>query len=262
MNRSIRFLIATGCLSAITAGLVPGCADNNSTLFIIGVLKPQSPPTCTVLADLTQPMLLSGVLDVAIRYSYEAVLLVGNQFTPRGQKQNLKIETTRVNLRGAEITLSDSAGNTVDSFSVGGSGFVDTNNGDAPGLGLFAADLIPASVGEKLKSRYPALGTLGGSTTLYSNTRVFGDSLGNTSVTSGALSYPIVVCNGCLVSFPVDAIDTSQNNACVKDVISTPTAPCLVGQDDPVDCRLCSTESVTCLCGGDAACQAANGGGP
>src|SRR5262245_53316356 len=108
MNRMYRLLVA-GAVAA-TAGIsASGCVDNNETLFINGVLALVA-PSCTYKADPTQPILFEGTLDVLFKHSYLAGILVGNQYTPRGQKQNLKAESTRITLRGAEVTLTDSVG--------------------------------------------------------------------------------------------------------------------------------------------------------
>src|SRR5215831_5452082 len=158
MNRTNRLMLAAG-MAAIFAGLASACAENDQTLFAMGVMKPQD-TTCDFQADPTQPILLKGVLDVDLRHSYLAGILVGNQYTPRGQKQNLKAETTRITLRGAEVTLTDSLGNQIScpgssscgSFTVYGTGFVDTSKGEEPAWGIFAAELIPQSVGQTIEA--------------------------------------------------------------------------------------------------------------
>ncbi len=251
MNRMLRPLVAVGFVAAATAVFSQGCADNNSSLFIVGV-EYDKPPTCVVTADPTQEELGYGILDVAFRSDYQAWLLVGNQFTPRGSKQTLRTETTRINLRGAEVTLTNSDGSalkdgntTVGQFSVYGSGYADSSTSEEPGWGLFAADLIPSSVGDILAK--PFNGKPGGINTVVATVRVFGNTLGNTSVTSGELSFPIQVCYGCLVQYPLEALVFPTNGGtptCSAGSTDIPVPGCRVGQDDTVDCRSCQQLSI------------------
>jgi hypothetical protein len=248
MNRIKRLLVA-GALAAAAGGTVSGCVDNNETLFVVGVLALDA-PQCTFKADPTTPMLIEGTLDVKLRHSYLAGILVGNQYTPRGQKQNLKAESTRVTLRGAEITLTDSVGAQIQcsgntscsSFTVYGTGFVDTNKAEEPGWGFFAAELIPQSVGFSIGQAMESSGLI--AKTVYASVKVFGESLGGQDLTSSVLSFPIKVCQGCLIGFPLQAVVGSQ---CVVSATSVPSEqPCIMGQDAVVDCRLCAGQTDAC----------------
>lgn len=248
MNRMLRSLVV-GALAAIgVAGLTPACADNNSSLFISGVLYDQ-PPQCTVIADLTSPTIGGGTLDLEFRKTYEASLLVGNQLTSRGSKETLRTETSRVTLRGAEITISDSTGKDLYKFSVNGTGFVNVSRGEDAGFGIFDAELIPASIGEKLLGRLNNLKTTTGSTSqqtsdqVVARVRVFGDTLGNEDLTSSELSFPITYCQGCLINYPASAKLGGKCGAMLTDV---PSSGCRFGQDDPIDCRLCSATNTLC----------------
>src|SRR5260221_3796914 len=245
MTRMLRSLVAGGFALVGAAVLAPGCADNNSTLFITGVIY-DKPPGCTVSADPASLYLGSGTLDLAFRKNYQAWMLVGNQLTSRGSKQTLRSETSRVNLTGAEIDLTDSLNNRIKKFSVHGSGFVDVSRGEDPGWGLFGADLIPSTVGETLAGR---VGT--GATVLevIATVRVFGSTLGNQDVTSAELSYPIRVCYGCLVQYPLVAVDfvtDPANPTCSSSATELPITGCRPGQDDYIDCRSCAATHDIC----------------
>lgn len=245
MNRMYRLLFA-GTVAAVAGVSASGCVDNNETLFINGVLA-LTPPSCIYKADPTQPILFEGTLDVLFKHSYLAGILVGNQYTPRGAKQNLKAESTRITLRGAEVTLTDSLGAQIQcsqnpncgSFTVYGTGFVDTNKAEEPGWGFFGAEVIPMSVGEYIQQTMkdtkpqPLLVK-----TVYASVRVFGESLGGQELTSSMLTFPIKICQGCLIDYPLIAID---NNRCVVSAANLPSqAPCVMGQDTVIDCRLCA----------------------
>jgi hypothetical protein len=236
MSRFQRKILAGLVLSGVGIVASAGCADNDSSLFIAGVLAPQ-PPDCSVTADPTSTMEGGGTLDVLFSYEFRAWLLVGNQLTARGRKQQVRTETARINLRGAEITLTDSGGGEMGSFTVPGTGFVTISRSEDPGYGAFLATLIPPNFGSSLGSAL--VGAPGGSyQTVVANVRVFGDTLGGEEIESAELSYPIRVCYGCTVSYPAEALSGDQCNVGTSD-----EKPCFAGQG-AIDCRACSQYDV------------------
>jgi len=255
MNRMSRSLVVGAFAATFSAALAPACSDNNSSLFITAVLYRKA-PVCTILADPTAETLGGGVLDLAFTKSYDAALLVGNQLTSRGSKETLRTETSRVTLRGAEIKITDSTGKTLYNFSVNGTGFVDVSRGEDSGFGIFDAELIPASVGEKLLARLQTLKMTTGATSQQTSdqivalVRVFGNTLGNEDITSSELSFPITYCEGCLIDYPLAAVTAPATGStvftCQSDLADVPIPGCRVGQDDPIDCRSCSATIELC----------------
>jgi hypothetical protein len=246
MNRKIRSLLASGALLVGAAVSASACSDNNSSLLIAGVMYAKA-PDCTVSGDPTQPMLGGGTLDLAFRSNYRAWLLVGNQLTPRGQKENLKTETTRVTLNGAEITLTDSQGNAiagVGKFSVFGTGFVNTSKSEEPAWGLFSTTLIPDTVGAALTKEIGTSRTT--KKQVIVNVKVFGQTTGNISVESGPLSFPINVCYGCLISYPQADISITTGECQAPNNVVEVALACNIGQDDPIPCSVCATTIDAC----------------
>lgn len=216
-----RYLFSAGLLAIGALISASGCADNNSMMFVRGVIALDY-VNCIAKADPSNTYLPYGTLDTAFRDTYTAFLLVGNQLTARSSRNQLRTEPNRVSVRGAVVSLSNGS-----SFSTTATGFVDPASGDTPGYGLVAVDLIPG------------VGNVGNpSGEIVATVSVFGDTLGGTSITSNTLTFPIYVCNGCLTSFPSAALDpTVSTSRCVGE---QPTdKPCILGQDAPVDCRLC-----------------------
>jgi hypothetical protein len=213
---------------------VCGCADNESSLFVRAVIAVE-PPECVAEADPSTMVLGGGSMDVALTSTYQAALLVGNQLVRRGSRDQLRTETSRIALRGAEIALETSGGSAVaDAFTINGTGFVDPGSGDTPGYGVMIVTLIPPQAS-------PTPGTV-----VVARVKVFGDTLGGTEITSNELAFPISICEGCLVSFPPEsAVPNTEPYLCqsVADGSSSSSSeselPCLVGQDAPVDCKLC-----------------------
>jgi hypothetical protein len=71
-----------------------GCAENESSLFIQGVLAIGS-SDCVGRPDAEAEMLSQGVLDTAFAEGYVAVIQVGNQLTQQGNREKLRTETSK-----------------------------------------------------------------------------------------------------------------------------------------------------------------------
>ena len=126
-------------------------------------------------------------------------------------------------------------------FTVPGSGFIDPATGATPSYGLTEAILIGSAYGNFLVQE----GVLRRDFAVRRFTsvvKVIGKTLGGTPVESGEWRYPLTVCYGCLVSFPPEASDpklTRPNCDLPAGTGTTVAAPCVLGQDDGVDCRVC-----------------------
>jgi hypothetical protein len=223
--------------------LIPSCAENNSSLFVVGVIG-LDPSTCVAKPDNTAVMLAGGVMDVIFTQSYTAFLLVGNQLTQRGSREQLRTETSRIALRGAEVTLTTLDGKLLGNYSTVGTGFVNASAGDVPSYAAMSVNIIPSALGSS-----DAVLSAG---TVLAKIRVFGDTLGNAAVTSSELDFPIRVCAGCLVNYPSSAIDpasppgTYQCSTAASTTQTTEARPCVVGQDQPFPCTECSAALDLC----------------
>ena len=250
MRRSkTKYLLTAGLLTLGSLVFAPGCATNDSSMFVVGVIDIDQ-STCIAKPDTTAAMLAAGVLDTAFKQDYTAFLLVGNQLTQQGSREQLRTETSRVELRGAEVTLTTLAGNdikitqngksTTAHFSTVGTGFVDAAAGDAPSYAAMSVNLIPAAV--------VASGALPGQ--VLAKIRVFGDTLGGKAVTSSELDFPITICNGCLVTYPAEGDPTATTYMCptpsATDTSSAAAGPCVFGQDASFSCTLCSAAYDAC----------------
>jgi hypothetical protein len=236
-----RGLRTTICVAVATAAF-SACTDTNTSLFILGNLYREA-PNCGVSADPSAEMLGAGSLDLAFSNTYSAALLVGNQMTARGSKSQLRAETKRVNLQGAEVTLTDLAGRVLEpAFSVAGAGFADVTSGESPGWGVVFVDLIPRTVGAELANDLQGTRS---PRTIIAEARVFGTTIGGGEVESGPFVFPIEVCYGCRVFFPLDAmtVDANGNFVCGANAEGFSYETCHPGQDETIDCRACAASS-------------------
>jgi hypothetical protein len=236
--------MAAASIGAVAmSSLIAGCAENESMMFIIGVTDITG-SDCVLTPTTDGPFIGIGMLDVAIRDTYIAALVVGNQITPRGSRNQLRTETSRVRLEGAEVTLEDANGSELAEFTSLGSGFVNPASGDDATYGGFFTNLVPPGAGLD-EGQYVA------------SIRVFGTTLGGQEIESAELRFPIDVCNGCLVGYPASALDrnvaggdpylcaTSPADA-VDPMNAADVVSCHPGQDEPVSCISCAAFSDVC----------------
>jgi hypothetical protein len=232
---------AIGLLAAFGVG-AHGCSENNSSLFIRGALAIEE-TGCVARAEPGALMRGGGVLDVSFRQDYTAALLVGNQLSTQGDRDSLRTETARVTLTGAEVRLYDLENNQLDEYTVQASGFVDAApTADSPGFGsVFVSVIRPESNFRTVGCE--ALDTPGQGCDIIVNVRVFGETLGQREVESNELQFPLHVCYGCLVAFPLVALDPVNNTCQGSDQDEVEATYCFLGQDASIDCRLCPRNS-------------------
>jgi hypothetical protein len=225
---------------ALLAG--PGCADNESTIFIRQV-QAHVAGSCGVDNSPTSLAVLRGSLDLAFQRQYRADLLVGNQLVPRGNSSQLRTETARVEIQGTIVRAEDASGAVVwGPVTVPGAGFIDPASGSNPNYGVVDTVLLGSDLGATLVD--PLMMNRGVVRYFTSVAKVFGRTLGGMSVETGEWRFPISVCYGCLVVFPPDATDPKINPPLPNCLLSLTSGtnvvhPCIVGQDDAIDCRVC-----------------------
>jgi hypothetical protein len=242
---SLKSWLALG-IAGLGATSLPGCAENDSMMFIIGVAERKA-GSCTVKADAGSVIVQGGTMDRLFASDYTAALLIGNQITERGSREQLRTETSRVALKGAEVKLESLNGDSlVEPFSSIGTGFVDAASGTDPALSVMFASLIPPAVAAELPEG-----------TIVAKVRVFGTTLGGQDVESSELSFPIQICEGCLVSFPAEARDPAAEGTEYVCKIAADSGdpgstnrnvelPCTLGIDLQAPCTVCSSTYAEC----------------
>jgi len=225
---------------ALAAAAAPGCAENESQLFIVGVMKLEA-SDCILDPDADAPLLTGGVLDRALRNGYRGGLLIGSQLTERGSREQLRTETARLTLRGAEVRLETVGGAALAEYTTVGTGFANPSSDTEPGYGAMAVDIVPAGA--------PLSDGL-----ILARIRVFGETLGGQEIESNEYFFPIEVCNGCLISYPIEAaaedlapgepFRCSQTPVEAGSIAQQPV--CVVGQDVTVPCTTCSASTPAC----------------
>jgi hypothetical protein len=241
MKHAIRS--AAGGIVVLLAAMVTsgGCTTEETGFFILGNVAVDS-PQCVARAEGSATLISSGLLDVAIKPDYEASLLVGSQLAPRGDKANLRTETMITTITGAEVQLYTDTGDLDTEFTVPAAGVILPDSAADPGFGIITATLIPAATGVELANELSNRAEI---RTRVARVTVFGKTIGGLEVETAPLSYVIRVCKGCIVDFPAAAYDPALG--CTGgSTDDTQQAPCRLGQDDPIDCRLCAGQNDFC----------------
>ena len=237
MNRWIGGALAVGVVAAVATA----CVENKGSIYVQGIMAPPIPQPgqpCTYTPQASSTTLFQGTLDVGFADSYTAVFLVGNQMVQRGSASQVRAESSRVQLLGGVVRLTDTTGAQVANFTALGSGYAEAASGNTPGYGAIALTVIdPATVENVLR---PAVSN-GSSKRLIANVKVYGQTLGGLRVESGEYPFPVDVCAGCLVRIPADA-PTCVSSGSSAQLVS----PCVLGQDTAIDCRLCNSYSALC----------------
>jgi hypothetical protein len=78
---------------------------------------------------------------------------------------------------------------------------------------------------------------------LVTYTRFFGATLDGQSVQSDEFSFPVDVCNGCLITFTNNPMLPIPNCAPGPNR-PVPSMPCAIGEDLPTDCSACQDQSI------------------
>ena len=242
MKRIWGFVLGGVISTCIGGVLLPACAHDDSTLFVQSVLAPQlvAPGTgCGYTNDPTQPAIDKGTLDIALRSSYSAAFLLGNQLVPRGDPGAPQTETSYINIKGAVVRITDAATGALVSpeFTSLASVVISPAQGTTPG---FAA--VP-DITLIDQATVVNLGTLiNGESRLLIFAKFFGTTLGGQYVESNDYQFPIDVCNGCLIGFSAaDISPACMNLNCLGNpavMAGTVTVPCNF-EDFTVDCSAC-----------------------
>jgi len=253
MGRLTRHAVTLSAAIALAAIAEAGCSHDDSTIFIHGILAPPTAANgaCVYSSEPTNASLSSGTLDIGLLATYQPVALFGNQMLARQSNESIRTETSRVTVQGVTVHVTGAGGAIDRSFTALTSGLADPGTTDAPGFGVATVTLVDQDTTERLRDSIPVGGTL----LLTVRFKMFGQTLGGQSLESDEFQFPVNVCRGCLVAFVDGSEDEAERQTTGKPNCHAPltgsssggvtlAAPCVLGQDQPADCRLCKSFAV------------------
>ena len=249
-----RHVVMGLALAAGGAWAFPACVHNDSTIFVHDVLAPQtgasSTMVCLYTADPTQPTISSGTVDIALKATYDAVFLIGNQMVAEVNGSQLQTETSIVNIQGAIVRVT-SGTQQLSTYTRLASATVPPLSGNTPGYAAVGPVTIvdepslfqqpSGTTGNTTVANFLAGMGAGSVTRVVSHVRFFGVTLGGQSLESNEFEFPVDVCFGCLIAFTNNPLYPTPN--CIGTAGSNSTSqaiiPCEPGQDTPLDCNAC-----------------------
>jgi hypothetical protein len=222
-------------LAAASVGAA-GCTTNDISLSIIQMeaITPTTMCVATATAGAGTLGRDRGLLDVSLvtTAGYIAVPVVRNNLTSLMNN----IEFNAIQLLGANIKLSDASGKALTLPSGQSSFFYAAAAGrlDPAGTAPMFIEVLPAAAARALAGNIGSSGLF----TVLAEIRPVG-MRSSDQIVGGPISFPIDICNGCLLPTP---------SACPLPKGTVATDPCFPQQDDP---SICCTDTTTgkLLCG-------------
>lgn len=257
-------LLGVGVIG-VTVVAVPGCQHNDSSLFIQDVIYP-TPTTgstgCTFSADPTGTFLSQGFMDISLTSTYSPFILAADQMVSQANSSQLQTETSDINIQGATVRVTDTDGNQLDYFTTYAAATVYASTGATPGYAALRVTMVSPLAAARVSASKGSILANGGYTEVVTYTKLYGKTLGGTSVESNEFEFPVSICSGCLVDFTGNEASACVSSGGVVTKLSTPncllaqaglgtaasgaTVPCAIGQDSPILCAFCYGENKGC----------------
>lgn len=194
----------------------------------------------------------AGVMDLTVATTYAMFPKVENLMSPSGSVTlgggsttggTNQYEGNRVTLSSATVSFKAPGGFDVAmprNLRIPLSGTLEPNDDVVTSL-----QIVNDALGQQLRAS-TQLSDRGSSVPLEVEIRFHGVTTAGSEVESNNFTYPMTICRGCLLTFPLaanDPLDTQPN--CRADFTSDTSSvsdfalTCFPGQDSPLDCRVC-----------------------
>jgi|GEM_PF-3488973 len=221
-----------GLLATTLWGGLPACTpmEETASFYTHGVIAVTQQEQCVARAD-ARVMRLRGVMDTWMRNRFFLFMKLENYLlSTRSEFGELWGENHNIQVLGAHVSYEYPSGLDGATETALSDTYYTAATGDvAPeSIGVASIQAIPVEVGNALAADSIARTT---GFPLLANVRLEGRLSDGTIVKSNVYSYPIDICFGCLYMV---VTDDCTNLADAQDM----RPPCLVGQDEGVDCRL------------------------
>jgi hypothetical protein len=236
--RSARRLIPALAVAALCAS---SCARTNpQSLLVRGNGFVSSKGGCNFLGNINEagPFRGRGVFDLALSDTYWLVPVVSNMMPPIQSAGTAALSADKFHLEDHNITLTGAILNyEASDISVQGAGvpgdlFVHSTMVVSPErTAMMPIEAIPGSVGSRLLE-FTRLQERGQAAEFLVKIIFEAHTQGGHVFHSNEFVYPVTVCNGCLPYNP-------PGTSCTSLDPEPDNLPCLIGQDEKLDCRVC-----------------------
>ncbi|MEM1031980.1 MAG: hypothetical protein AAGN82_16650 [Myxococcota bacterium] len=196
-------------VTAATALVTSGCAENDATIFVIQLQLQSTENECVVTDEADNLQVFRGLYDPLCAFDengqvlnecetspYLGLPLVGNGMVARGNEDLLRAESNSVQIFGIEREVIVPGGGVVgveiddDASFAPAAGFVEVGSPSNPGLGITAVNLLTQ---EEAVAALQAVGS--SAVNILVRFRLLGETLGGSDVETGIFDFPIEVRN-------------------------------------------------------------------
>ncbi len=231
------------------------CVGTNPGLQVQGLLAPTDLAMCSFSAGAGSARILSPTLDVfrrtaqekadglpiSVPIQYQGVFQIVSFLIARGSRQfPLQVDPNTLNLTAAEVTLRNSTTGALISFrglpnpfSIAIAQVIRSSTGTDGSFGIAAVPVLPPQYGEQLEALPAAVDAnmvalparsqpRANPRTILASVKVSGMTVGGVGVESSTYTFPLTLCDRCLIScdrLPSPSTDFS------------PVVSCAPGQD-------------------------------
>ena len=234
----------------VLAVVLPGCGGE---VFIEQMqLSAMTSGVCTIPSTSSAPHIDQGTFDLALGESYSVLPLFQNTISATVQVLGVVVQLREGSPDGPLIGSAFTVYSTITIPAAD----------DGPGRRAGTIEVIPPQVAAVLQSAVCSINpstprTAACPVPSYSSANrrlivtltAFGETASGSEVETPPFTFPVVVCCGCLITFPTEArapVSEHRSPNCNFGMASPGPASCRLGQDLPVDCRLCSGTTPFC----------------
>lgn len=230
-NRGARWARGALLAGAALAGLL-SCSplEEASSVWVHGVIAVTQQELCVARAD-ARTMRLRGTMDTWMRNRFHMFLKIENYLrSTRSAFGELYGENHNVQVLGAHVTYEYPSGLGSDTEKVLSESYYTPSVGFAEpeSMGVASVNAIPVDVGNALAAEPIARST---GFPLLVKVRLESRLGDGAIVLSNEYKYPVDICFGCLYMIITDDCSDLGDAGDMRP-------PCLIGQDEGVDCRL------------------------
>lgn len=182
-----------GATAFATFAAAPGCADNDTMVFIRAIVPPTKGCGYDGTIDQSVITITYGALDWSCKKEYVANILIANGLQKNASNEIRRTEANRVQIDTLQVTALLPGGAQL-AYDIPVTAVVEPGDGTTPGYAVVGVPLLP--IGKIVDyDRIPGTGLV---KQVNFELRVSGTTLGGHVVTSGPFVFPVRIGQGIL----------------------------------------------------------------
>lgn len=181
-----------GAAAVATFAAAPGCADDNTMVYVRAVVPPTKGCSYDGTVDANIVTISWGALDWSCKKEYSANILVANALQRNSSNEQRRTEANRLQVETLEVTAVFPGGTTL-AYDLPATAVVEPADGTTPGYAIVGVPLLP--LGKLDFARIPGTGPI---KQVNFEIRVRGTTLGGRTIVSQPFLFPVRIGEGIL----------------------------------------------------------------